>query len=575
MFKSSILSYQSSIINSIKSNSVVYWILFILLPVTIYLLLLFFEAEIAAFILAWYPPSPRQGLAFYSDIVYLIRTEVLWMSFLLLLTLVLAVYPSRAALENFLNFRTRKAVFYMMLIASGFFFITLFIARHTLEEFPNSSDEHAYLVQAEMFSRGKLWEGAHDLPDFFYYNNIAQHDGILVSRFPPGWPVFLSIAFEIGMSPALVNPILGILALIFFYFFARKYYGDRIAIWSLLALAFTGFYIFNSASYYSHVSCLLVTLLFVFNVYLYQDKRNIVYGLLAGFCLGLVMIIRYYTAVLIFLPFLVYWLTQYRLKAIWLFLWIGIGSLPCIAYLFWYNYSITGSALMPVTVWAYPGEQLGFVKGHTFLKGLEHIIRWIFMFFYWASPGLIVLYVVFLWKKIKSPDERFLRPEDYTFICLVVGYLFYYQVGGNQYGPRFLFEALPFLVLFVVSKVFQMREKWATALLLASILYAMAKLPFIAYREEKIVDQRQDLYDLVDEEKVRNAVIFIASPTCPVRPMPADDLTRNDPKFANNVLYALELPKINRQLMEYYGDRSFYRYVRDLDKAQGQLIKIR
>ena len=197
------------------------------------------------------------------------------------------------------------------------------------------------------------------------------------------------------------------------------------------------------------------------------------------------------------------------------------------------------------------------------------------MFFYWASPGLIILYLVFLWRKVKSPQERFLKPEDYTFITLALGYLFYYQIGGNQYGPRFLFEALPFLILLVVAKVFQMREKWSTALLLASILYAMVKLPFIAYREDKIVDQRQDLYDLVEEEKIRNAVIFVASPTSPLRPMPADDLTRNDPRFANNVLYALELPKINDQLMEYYGDRSFYRYVRDIDNPQGQLIRIR
>lgn len=575
MFKSSILNYQSSIINSIKSNSVVYWMLFTLLPVVIYFVLFFYEAPIAAFLMELAPPSPRQGVSFYLDIVYLIRTEVIWIGALVIFAMALTLYSSHAALQDLLNFRTKKAVIYMMLIGSAFFLITIFIARFALEEFPNSSDEYAYLVQAEMFSRGKLWESAHDLPDFFYHNNITQYDGILLSRFPPGWPLFLSIAYEIGAPSALVNPLIGILTLVVFYFFARRFYGDRIAVWSLLALAFTGYYIFNSASYYSHVSCLLVTVLFVFNVYLYHEKEQIGYALLAGFCLGLVVIIRYYTAVLIFLPFLVYWLMQYRMKAIWLFFWMGVGSLPCMLYLFWYNYSITGNALVPVTVWAYPDEQLGFVKGHTFLKGIEHVFRRIFMFFYWASPGLIVLYFVFLWRKLKSREERFLRPEDYTFITLIVGYLFYYQIGGNQYGPRFLFEALPFLVLFVVSKVFQMREKWATALLLASILYAMVKLPFIAYREEKIVDQRQDLYDLVEEEKIRNAVVFVSSATSPIRPMPADDLTRNDPRFANNVLYALELPNINNQLMEYYSDRSFYRYVRDLDSPQGQLIRIK
>ena len=172
------------------------------------------------------------------------------------------------------------------------------------------------------------------------------------------------------------------------------------------------------------------------------------------------------------------------------------------------------------------------------------------MFFYWASPGLLFLYLAFLWRKIKSPAERFIKPEDYAFLCLLVGYFFYYQIGGNQYGPRFFFEAFPFVILLVVSKVFQLREKWAMAVLFASLIYAVVKLPFIVYREEMIVDQRKDLYDIVQEEKIENAVVFIESPTSPIRPMPADDLTRNDPRFSNSVLYALELPAISGQLMD-------------------------
>lgn len=577
MLKSSILNYHTSIKNSIKSSWATLWIILsIFIPVGLFVMLILFEAQIAGLIRSLYPPSPRQGLAFYRDIVYLVRTEILWFGFFSLLTFSMIVSVSEVSLGKLLHLSLRKkAVFYMMLIASAFFLTTIFISSGILEDFPNSSDEYAYLFQAEMLSRGKLWERAHDLPDFFHNNNIAQFEGILVSRFPPGWPLVLSQAFEIGLDPALVNPVLGLITLVVFYFFAKKYYGETVALWSLVATTLTGYYIFNSASFFSHVSCLLVTLLFVLNVHLYREKNKVMYGILAGFFLGFVILIRYYTAVLIFLPFLIYLVMEYRAKVIRLFFLLGVGSLPCLAYLLWYNYSITGNAFSPVTVWAYPAEQLGFVKGHSFMKGVEHLARWILMFFYWVSPGLFILYLVFLWRKIKAPAERLVRPEDYTFMMLIFGYFFYYQIGGNQYGPRFMFEAFPFLVLFVVSQVLQRREKWTMAVLVASLIFAVVKLPFITYREEQIVDERQDMYDLVAEQKIRNAVIFVASPTSPIRPMPVEDLTRNDARFMGDVIYALEIPRINHQLMEYYDDRSFYRYVRDLDHPEGELIRIR
>lgn len=548
----------------------------VILPLALFFLLIFFESEIVGLLMSLYPPMPGQGESFYRDYVLIAQSEILWYGFFFLLTILLMTYSSKSAMRSLFALKSKtKSIYYMMLMAFGFFFMTIFITDRVLEAFPNSSDEYAYIFQAEMFSRGKLWESAHDLPDFFYNNNIAQHDGILVSRFPPGWPLVLSGAFEVGLNPALMNPILGLISLVVFYFFVRRYYGVSVAVWSVFGMALTGFYIFNSASYFSHVSCFLVTLLFVFNIYLYRDSNKVIYAILAGFFLAFVVVIRYYTALLIFVPFLIYLIMQCKWRVIRLFVLMGIGSLPCIVYLLWYNYSITGNALVPVTIWAYPSEQLGFVKGHTFLKGLEHLVRRILMFAYWTSPGLLLLYAFYLFRKIRSQEDRLVRPEEYTFLMLVLGYFFYYQIGGNQYGPRFLFEAFPFLIVFVVSRVLESREKWATAVLIASLIYPIFKLPFISYREASIIDQRQDVYDLVKDQKISNAVVFVSSSTSPVRPMPASDLTRNDPMFMNDVIYVLEIPRINKQLMEFYQDRVFYRYVRDLDETQGELVRVR
>lgn len=572
MLKSSLLNSYSSV----KTSWIAIWItLSLLVPLILFVLLIVFETEMAGFIRSISSPTEIQGDVFYLDIVYLMRTEILWLGFFLLLASALACL-SEKSLNSFFDIRLKgKALFYMMITATTFFFATILVSTEILEEFPNSADEFAYLFQADMFAAGKLWERAHDLPDFFHNNHLIQFEGIRLSRFPPGWPLLLSQAIEIGMEPSLVNPILALITLTVIYFFARRYYGDLVAIWTLLITAFSSYYIFNAASFFSHTSCLLVTVLFVFSLRLYDEKNSLLYGVLAGFFLGFALIIRYYTAVLVFLPFLVWTVAYYRFRAIRLFALMGLGGLPCLLYLLWYNYSITGHAFIPVTVWAYPLEQLGFVKGHSLLKGVEHWVRWILMFFYWAGPGLIVLYFVFLARKASMPSKRLMNVEDYMFLSLFIGYFFYYEIGGNQYGPRFMFEAFPFVVLFVVRKVLEMRERVAMAVLVAGLVYAIVRFPFISYREEDIVDQRQDVYDLVKEENIDNAVVLITAPTSPIRPMPADDLTRNDRLFANEVLYALELPRALDQLMEYYPERSFYRYVKDNNQKHGRLVRIR
>ncbi|MEX1239302.1 MAG: glycosyltransferase family 39 protein [Cyclobacteriaceae bacterium] len=575
MFKSSILNvggYQT-----LKSSLRSYWSLFlVVLPAFLFAVLSLFETEIATFLMVLHPPSRDQGFSFYLDLVRLAAWEVLWLGFFLLLACVLMVYPSQGRLENVFNTGFKiKDQYSVIVVVSVFFIVTLFISVDTLEQFPNSSDEYAYLFQAEMFSRGKLWVPAHDLPDFFHYNNIAQYEGILVSRFSPGWPLFLSAAFEAGIPAYLINPVLGVLTLIVFYFFARYLYGERVALWSLLALALSGFYVFNSASFFSHVFSLLVTLLFVCNLYLYDKSRNFLYGLLAGFFLGFLAIIDHYNALFVSLPLLFYVLYHYRFRSPHLLAFMAIGAIPFLIFLISYNYSITGDPLLTVTGWTHPLEKLGFVKGHSFLKGIEHVIRWILLFFYWVSPGLLILYFAFLYRKMKSRAERFLHAEDYFLLFLMFGYFFYHEVGGNQYGPRFLFEGFAFLILFVVSKVLQIREKWAMSLLLASVIYAVVKFPFITQREGQILDERQDLYDLVDEQRLSNAVVLVSSSTSPIRPMPADDLTRNDGKYENDVIFALELPEITGKLMEYYNDRSFYRYIREPDDPHGELVRIK
>jgi hypothetical protein len=535
-----------------------------------------FEKQVFDVLVPFMPMTQGKSPEYYADLFRLAAYESMWIAGILFTALVL--YSAPSAVKKFEMLEAAMAANPQRFIATltvVYICLLLSVSYFSLQQFPNSSDEYVYLYQADILREGKLWDASHPVEKSFAFNHIAVKDRVTVGRFPPGWPLILAVFTSMGIQASLVNPVLSIVTLILFYRFALRKYGPAVAGWSALTLSLSSFYIFNSASYFSHSVCLLATVIFVGAVDDFLEKRQIGYGLLAGICLGVISTTRYYTALLIFIPFFVVLQYQLRWRALGFFLLTAAGAIPFFIFLLWYNYAITGNALEPVTMWGYKGEGIGFINGHTFIKGLEHILRRLAMFTYWCSPVLILLYVFFLLRKIARKSTALAVPEDYLLLMLMIGYFFYYEIGGNQYGPRFYFEALPFLIVFVVYKIFYYKKDWAKVLLYASVFIAVVKLPAVAVRENRIVVERKDVYRIVREMKISNAVVLLSSGTGVLRPMPSGDLTRNDLRYENDVLYAIDHIHANGPLMDYYKDRRFYRYLREPGKARGKLIRIR
>ena len=570
-FFSAFKSYPGTLSTSIRSR----WIpALFLVPLIAYFIFRIYENELTGLIIPLFPVEEDKSFGFYQDFLRLCFNEMLWLSFYLLSAWCIYVSgPGPGFLRGMESRVIDRSLLSAILIISITFIGTILIAYFALHGFANSGDEYVYLYQAKTLSEGKLWNEAHPLPDFFLYSHIPQHEAISVGRFPPGWPLILSLPYALNIPPLWLNPVLAGVTLWLFYSFGSRYYGHRVALWALIALAFTSFYLFNSASYFSHNACLLMVIGFIYCLYLRLEKGSFLYALLAGACLGMIVITRYYNAVLLVIPVLIYLFYQYRWKAIPTLIIMGIGSLPFLIFLFWYNYTITGNGFLPVTVWADEREGLGFgIKGHTPIEGVEHFIRRVILFLYWSSPGLLLLYFIFIFKKVRDKVQRFFHPEDYYLLMLIIGYYFYYHIGGNQYGPRFWFEGTPFLTLFVVKKVFDGRARWAWALFAAGLVYGIVKIPYIIAREHRVVEERIDIYEKVREANLTNAVVFVSSPTGIIRPMVQMDLTRNGLEYNSSVIYAHDLGDRNKELQEFYHERKFYKYVRDPDNVEGKLM---
>ena len=162
-----------------------------------------------------------------------------------------------------------------------------------------------------------------------------------------------------------------------------------------------------------------------------------------------------------------------------------------------------------------------------------------------------------------------------------MSYLIFYDFGGNQYGPRFYFDAYPFLVLTVVSAAAawfaeqrsDLAQAGVVAALAGALIMAVGAYPALAYQFHRIVTERMEPFDLVAAAHLSNAIVIISDPTGSAYPrwMQPPDLIRNGIEFSGSVLYANEVPGGTCALARIFPDRSFYRYGVDDYRYPGQL----
>ena len=199
------------------------------------------------------PSANENTTAFNVDLIELTGRELIWISLSTFVCVFLigsdtfAISVNR--FEHLICAQPERTLTITLMVCATFAWIT---ATSVLKEFPNSADEYAYIFQASDFSHGKLWSDVHQHPEFFEYDHIVQKENKWISRFPPGWPLILSLAFVFAIPPFLVNIACAITATYFFYHLVRHINDERIALWSTFAVATSSFFLFNTASYFSH-----------------------------------------------------------------------------------------------------------------------------------------------------------------------------------------------------------------------------------------------------------------------------------------------------------------------------------
>jgi hypothetical protein len=335
---------------------------------------------------------------------------------------------------------------------------------------PVTGDELSQLWQSHLLVRGRLFALSEARSEFFGTAETLNQHGRWFSQFPMGGPAIMALGLAVG-APWLVNPLLSGIAVVGLYRFVAVADDERSARVAALLLALSPFFLFMGGSEMNHTATLacVTTALAALAAWHASDggAKSSTSAALIGAAMGVAATIRPYDAALVAAVIGVFQLvvlSRRRELRRSLAAQAAAGCLP-LAVLFAANWVTVGA---PFT-FAYdalhgpehhPGfhlTPLGFE--HTPRRGLYVISAYLMKLnagiFAWPIPALPLVVGAMLLQRRETWWDRLLIG---ILAALLAGYAVYW---GESYfvGPRYLFIALPCLLVYVARFQGALRER--------------------------------------------------------------------------------------------------------------------
>ncbi|HEX5215130.1 MAG TPA: glycosyltransferase family 39 protein [Vicinamibacterales bacterium] len=450
----------------------------------------------------------------------------------------------------------------------------LAIAVHwsVLRGFANSGDEYAYLLSATLFSEGRLSAPSPEPRAAFDLNHVVN-DGRYYGKYTPGWPAMLTLGIWAG-APWLINPLLSLATLVVLYRIASRHATPRAADLAVICLAANPFVVLNSASFFSHPACLFfLTLFFKALLDAGESSARGRDAVVMGTAAGAALLVRPYTAALVVVPGLA-WLLIRLVRAgrapqiAPLLVRCGAAFLPFALALLAYNAALTGNPWLPPFLLVDPNDHPRLTGGDF---SLVHGV--------WSN-GVLRLLRLSLWVPLSVPlavaallsarrTAPLIAPLVIGVVAIVGGYVFYLTPAGNEYGPRYAYEAIGALAILMGVALASLGRK-ARPVIAIIIVANAGTLVFRCLEAAPAVRERMAVTDLVRERHLTGAIVFLRTGSGSMR---ARDLTRNGTTFDGPVLYVLDRGDANRETLARHPGRSGWIFQYDSATGSGTLSR--
>ena len=496
-----------------------------------------------------------------------------------------------------------NAHFAAVFISIGSFGVLLAINWVLGRRMPHVPDEVAYLFQAKVFASGHLFAAVPrhvDQFDFFPGMIIEDH-GHWFSQYPFGHPLVLAVG-EVVHAPWLIPPVVGGMTVYSLYRLGAHLYGQLTGLLAALLLFASPFFQMSASNFMSHNTAalsLVAATLFLFR----PSVRPRLGWFMSGLFLGLLLNIRPLTAAGVFVPFAV-WLAfeirraERRKPVIVRTAWWAAGFGVLVAAFLLYDRVLTGSFLKtPYSYSTLTHDNFGFSGAHSVAAGLMN-----------TETNLSLLVLVLngwpLFVGLIFPLLPFLlgtrRRVDYFFAAGVLSIVLAYTAYRGvfiMYGPRFWYEAVPYLMLLSARGIQRFVEiagdigDWlarrrklvraADARPAAALLSALVVIALLAYSAYGWTLGRHKAWPPIDyvprtlselrdfngtdgrllreasHQSLHDAVIFVRP--CTQWWCYGSVFWKNSPSLDDNIVWAKDLGEPNdAELMAEYPDRRAY-----------------
>ena len=462
---------------------------------------------------------------------------------------------------------------------------------------PHYNDAQGYYFQAKTLAAGRLWSPLPGGREFFDPQVGPGRGGVAFAFLNDRWffvaPPAAALLYAGGLLlgvPWLMAPLLGGAVVAATYLLAREVVGSTAALLVLPLTALSGWLIFNSAEYLSHVPCLLAMLLFMLSALRAMRAGSWAWGAAAGLLLGLGACTRPVTALGLCLPFAVAWVAWLirRPRQAWLPTIAFAAALAApLAGVLAYNAATTGKPLTFGYQLASHAASEGVVDPDLVpgwrwrpVVGLANLLEMPFRFdtalYHWPLPALGAIVGVVLLVGVRRQEGRasplLLAASGLTLALVHARWI---TVSLGMSGPRYVFEALPLAAILAAGGLVALHRRLVARGFPAERVRAVLFLVLVAcfaygtvftvvrelpqYRNLHGVDLR--VFDTVKAHVRRPAIVFVSGPAGMLAGSKlVAAVARNDPALEGPILYARDLGKRNRELVRDLPNRHLYRW---------------
>lgn len=150
-------------------------------------------------------------------------------------------------------------------VVGSFAIIALLLSWFAVKGLVNP-DESGYSFLARIYQSGRIMAdpliGAtakvQDTPTELYFENHVLRPYGWFPKFPPGWPLVLSLAYRISV-PWLPSPLFGTLQLLVIAGIGSRWFSRGVGTFAVVLAAMSPFYLINSVGMMSHALCALLS----------------------------------------------------------------------------------------------------------------------------------------------------------------------------------------------------------------------------------------------------------------------------------------------------------------------------